>query len=290
MPPRRFSLALTVALAALAIAAFAGNSLLTRAALAGDLISPGGFATIRLFSGAIVLAALCVATRRDWRPTARDLPGGLALAAYTAAFSLAYVWLEAGSGALILFAAVGGTVALASLRTGFTAREMGGLVLAFAGLVWLLLPGANAAPLWPAALMTLAGIAWGAYTLMGRSGGEPVGRTGRNFILAAPMMLPLLAIPASGFVSVEGVVLAVLCGAITSAAGYAVWYACLPRLPVIASGSVQLATPAAAALGGLILLGEAASWRLAGASALILAGIALTLIRARQTGSTTPKA
>lgn len=287
--PPRLSLPVTIALAALSIAAFAGNSLLTRAALSEALIDPAPFGLIRLASGAAVLMVFALATRRDVRPTHGDLPGALALAAYTGFFSFAYVALDAATGALILFTAVGATVTLASLKSGARFRELAGLAIAFAGLAALLLPGAQAAPLVPAGLMAAAGIAWGVYTLIGRSGGDPVARTARNFWLAWPFLLaPTLFLGWEG-VTMEGVVIAVICGTITSAAGYSIWYLCLPRLPVIASGSVQLATPAAAALGGVLLLGEPAGWRLGAASALILAGIALTLIRPkRQTDSVTP--
>lgn len=287
---RVLSLPVTIALAALAISAFAGNSLLTRAALSGALISPGAFGTIRLASGAAALMVFALLTRREVIPRHRDIPGAAALAAYTVFFSFAYVALDAATGALILFAAVGATVTLASLRKGVRLAELAGLLLAFGGLVWLLLPGAEAAPLGAAALMAVAGIAWGVYTLLGRSGGEPLGRTARNFWLAWPFLIPAMMFAGLDEVTRDGVVIAVVCGVITSAAGYSVWYLCLPRLPVVASGSVQLATPAAAALGGIVLLGEPTGWRLAGASALILAGIALTLIRRPQARSTTPKA
>lgn len=287
---RVLSLPVTIGLAALAIAAFAGNSLLTRAALSGELIGPGAFGTIRLASGAAALMAFGLLARRDIRPRHGDLPGAVALAVYTGFFSFAYVALDAASGALILFAAVGATVTIASLRHGVRPVEIGGLLLAFAGLVWLLLPGAEAAPLGAAGLMAVAGVAWGVYTLLGRSGGEPVGRTARNFWLAWPFLVPAMMYAGFDDVTRDGVVIAIICGVITSAAGYSVWYLCLPRLPVVASGSVQLATPAAAALGGILLLGEPAGWRLAGASALILAGIALTLLKRRQAGSITPKA
>jgi len=279
MAPPALSPLAVAGLAALAILAFAGNSLLTRAALAGDLIGPAAFANIRLISGALALVAFSLAARRDWRPVRSDASGALALAVYAVAFSFAYVRLDAASGALILFAAVSATVTAASFRSGVTARELGGLTLAFAGLVWLLAPGARPAAPGPSALMILAGIAWGGYTLIGRAGGEPIARTTRNFAIAAILALPFLLIGGDEPLTAAGLALAVICGVITSAAGYAVWYACLPRLPVIASGSVQLATPAVAALGGVVLLAEPMSLRLAGASALILTGVGMTLLR-----------
>ena len=271
-------------LAAIAIAAFAGNSLLTRAALAGDLINPGAFAQIRLASGAMALVLFAALTGKTIRPGLSDFPGGIVLAIYTLGFSFAYRALDAGAGALILFAAVSATVVIGSLRSGPGPgwREIAGLVLAFAGVAWLVAPGVDAPPAWAAGLMVIAGMAWGGYTLIGRSGGEPIGRTGRNFLIAAILAAPVLIISSPDSATPTGVGLALICGVITSAAGYAVWYACLPRLPVIASGGVQLLTPAAAALGGVIFLSEPAGWRLLAASALIIAGVALTLFKPRR--------
>lgn len=268
-------------LAAISIAAFAGNSLLTRAALAGDLIGPGAFAEIRLASGAMALVLIAVLSGRDIRPTARDFPGGMALLVYTLGFSFAYRGLDAGTGALILFAAVSATIVLGALRTGPKPglREIVGLVLAFAGVAWLVAPGVDAPPGWAAGLMITAGISWGVYTLIGRSGGEPIGRTGRNFLIAALLAAPVLLVSNLIDATPTGIGLALICGVITSAAGYAIWYACLPRLPVIASGGVQLLTPATAALGGVVFLGEPAGWRLVIASGLIILGVALTLFK-----------
>lgn len=267
------------ALAMLAIVAFAGNSLLTRAALAGDLIGPAEFGQIRLASGAVALVIFALASGRAALPRRADLPGGLALAIYTAGFSFAYVRLDAGSGALILFAAVSATVVLASLRSGIQWVELAGLALALTGLVWLLLPGAGRVDLLPAGLMAAAGIAWGGYTLIGRQGGEPVGRTARSFVLASLFLLPALLIGSTTASTPAGITIAIVCGVVTSAAGYSVWYLCLPRLPVIASGSVQLATPAVAALGGIVFLGEPMTGRLVLAGLLILAGVGVTLLR-----------
>ena len=75
----------TVLLVATAVLAFAGNSLIARAAIGQDLIAPGLFSVIRLVAGALVLLPLL---RR--KPSPGDLPGGLALLAYVIGFSFAY--------------------------------------------------------------------------------------------------------------------------------------------------------------------------------------------------------
>jgi hypothetical protein len=56
----------TAVLTALAMLAFAANSLLTRMALQGTHIDPASFGSVRLASGALVLAAIV-----HWRATPR---------------------------------------------------------------------------------------------------------------------------------------------------------------------------------------------------------------------------
>ncbi len=275
-------------LASLAIAAFAGNSLLARAALGDGMIGAGAFSAIRLVSGALIL--LPVIGRR---PSLSDWPGALSLAVYVAGFSFAYLSLDAGTGALILFACVQGTIVVAGYMRGevLCAAVWAGLALAMAGLVLLLAPGGEAVKPGAAMLMAIAGIAWGAYTLIGRSRGNAAGATGqtaRNFALAAPLGLPLLLVDSGLFgpclmPSLPGIVLAVLSGTVTSGLGYVVWYKVTPRLGLGTVASVQLATPLVAALGGVVLLSEPLGWRLLAGGALILGGIVLTLMRSQAT-------
>lgn len=273
----------TLTLASLAIAAFAGNSLIARAALADGAMGAGAFSAIRLTAGALVLLPMI-----GRRPVRADWPGALALAAYVAAFSFAYLGIAAGSGALILFAAVQVTILLAGTARGeaLTLPAWIGLGLAMTGLVLLLAPGGEAVDPQAAALMAVAGIAWGIYTLIGRGSGDATGRTARSFLLAAPLMLPLLwwdwvggAAPLAA--SRGGALLAVASGAVTSGLGYIVWYKVIPRLGLASVASVQLATPVVAALGGVLLLSEPLGWRLLGGGGLILVGIVLTLSKPR---------
>jgi len=273
----------TLALAGLAIMAFAGNSLLARAGLADGAISASAFSAIRLSAGALVLLPMI-----GRRPGGGDWPGAIALAVYVAGFSFAYLSLGAGTGALILFAAVQATILLVGTARGepLSLPAWIGLGLAMAGLVILLAPGGAAVDPLAAALMALAGAAWGAYTLIGRGGGDATARTARSFLLAAPLMLPLLwrdwAMETAPLnLSAKGALLAAASGAVTSGLGYVVWYKVIPRLGLATVASVQLATPVVAALGGVLLLAEPIGWRLLAGGALILLGIVLTLAKPR---------
>ena len=270
----------TLLLTTIAMLAFAANSLLCRLALQHASIDPASFGSVRLVSGALVLAVIVrlrssapVAARTDWLAASM-------LWAYVAGFSFAYVTLAAGTGALILFGAVQLTMFSVGLYRGerFSAAAWAGLSLAVGGLIYLVSPGIAAPAPLGAALMAAAGIAWGIYSLRGRNAGEPVAATASNFLRAAPMALLLRLLLASrAHGSVEGVALAVASGAVTSGLGYVVWYAALPRLTALRAATVQLAVPPIAAAGGVLLLGEAMSLRLVLASGAILGGILLVL-------------
>lgn len=277
----------TIALTALAILAFAGNSLLTRWALAPSAtgaaigapeIGAAEFVTLRLASGAAMLALLALRQRSDIRPRCADLGGILSLLVYGEAFTFAYLSLGAATGALILFATVQLTLAvIATLRGAPPSwRDRIGLLIAFAGMAWLLAPGATTPPLVPALLMALAGIAWGIYTMLGKGTAEPFARTARNFIGAAPLALLVLPFVTLTVPTFRGVALAIASGAITSGLGYVIWYAVLPQLKVATAGAAQLLVPVVAAAGGILWLGESLSVKLAAVTVVILGGIWLT--------------
>lgn len=272
---RPSNLIATSLLAGVAILAFAGNSLLARAALADGAIEAGAFSAIRLASGALVL--LPVLGRR---PGLADIPGALSLAVYVAGFSLAYLVLGAATGALILFACVQASIIAFGAVRGERLALTGwlGMAVAMAGLVVLLAPGGEAVDPGAAGLMAVAGIAWGAYTIIGRASSDASGSTARNFLLATPLVLPMLLLD-SGSPSWTGVLLAVIAGALTSGIGYVVWYKVAPRLGLGTVASVQLATPAVAAAGGILLLSEPFGWRLMAGGVLILGGIVITMRR-----------
>ncbi len=277
MPPTRLTL-----LTALALTAFAGNSLLCRAALAHGAIDAAGFTLVRLMSGALVLWLL-VRLRRSGASGRGNGWSALALFAYAAAFSFAYLQLTAATGALLLFGAVQATMIAHGLWRGERLRgeQLFGLLLACAGLTGLMLPGLSAPPLAGAALMLAAGIAWGIYSLRGRGAGDPLQVTAGNFLRAVPFAAALaLLLLRQLDATPAGIAYAVASGALASGVGYAIWYTALPHLRATTAATVQLAVPVIAALGGVVLLTEPMTLRLVLASAAIVGGIALVVLRA----------
>ena len=270
----------TILLTAAAMLAFAANSLLCRLALQRASIDPASFSSIRLVSGALTLALIvrlgpqrASQARADWLAAAM-------LFAYVAFFSFAYLSLSAGTGALVLFGAVQLTMFGVGLRSGerFGPIACIGLLLAVAGLFYLVSPGVAAPPLLGAALMAIAGVAWGVYSLRGRGIADPLAATASNFARAAPLALLLsLLLAARAQADAGGIALAIASGALTSGIGYVIWYAALPGLTAMRAATVQLSVPPIAAFGGVLFLSEAITPRLAVASGAILGGIALVL-------------
>ncbi len=263
----------------LAMTAFAGNSLLCRAALRQTTLDAATFTLLRLISGALVLSLLA---RGRQTAISGSWLSALALFVYAGAFSLAYLTLTAGTGALLLFGAVQATMILTGLWAGerLNPGQVAGLALALSGLVILLLPGLAAPPLGGALLMLAAGVAWGVYSLRGRGVGNPLGATAGNFLRAVPLGL-LLSLLLSRWVhwDATGALYAVISGALASGLGYAVWYTAVRELSATRAATVQLSVPIIAATGGIVLLGEPLSGRLLLAAAVILSGIALVVYR-----------
>lgn len=271
----------TAALTALAMLAFAANSLFCRAALRGSSIDPAGFTLLRLLAGALVLGMLV-----RWRHGGRSLGGSwtsaAALFVYAAGFSYAYVSLPAATGALLLFGAVQVTMLGYGFWRGERLRgwQTFGLVCACAGLGGLLMPGLSAPPWGGALLMLLAGSAWGVYSLRAKGAGDATVATAGNFVRSVPMALALGAATLPGLhVDSIGAMYAILSGAIASGMGYAIWYSALPGLRATSAASVQLSVPAIASLGAVLFLGEPLQLRLVLASVAILGGIALVIAR-----------
>jgi drug/metabolite transporter (DMT)-like permease len=271
-------------LTVLAMLAFAANSLLCRAALKHTAIDAASFTAIRIIAGALALG-LIVRVRSGPQPMAGSWGSALALFAYAAAFSFAYVSLTAATGALLLFGAVQATMIGVGLWRGerLRGRQMLGLVCALAGLVGLLLPGLAAPPLRGALMMLAAGAAWGVYSLRGKGSGDPLRVTAGNFLRAVAFAIVLSALmwPAAALDRV-GIGYAIASGALASGIGYAIWYAALPALNVTSAATVQLSVPVIAAVGGIVWLGEPITLRLVLASAAILGGIALVILQKKR--------
>ena len=270
----------TLFLTGLAMLAFAGNSLLCRLALGSTDLDAASFTTLRLVAGALTLLIIASLRRPRGPAISGNWRGACALFVYAAAFSLAYVQLDTGAGALLLF----GAVQISMLTVGALRREpLGaraalGSALAAGGLLTLLLPGASAPPFYAALLMLLAGLAWAWYTLLGQGSGDPLAQSTGHFWRAAPLCLPFMALnwPALNWDSL-GAVYAIASGAITSALGYALWYSVLPALRANQAATVQLSVPVLAGLAGVVVLGEPLTPRLALCALAILGGVAVVL-------------
>ncbi len=270
-----------IAATALAMIAFAGNSLLCRIALKQTHIDAATFTTVRLVSGAIVLWMI-VRLRKGTNETTGHWLSAFALFAYAACFSLAYISLSAATGALLLFGAVQVTMIGYGLWSGERLRMFGtiGIVCAFTGLIVLVLPGVAAPSFGGTALMIAAGIAWGIYSLRGKKSiGDATATTAGNFMLAVPFTI-VFSLCGMHWMSIDlgGVCYAIASGAITSGLGYAIWYAALPGLPATQAAVVQLSVPIIAAVGGILFLGEVMTTRLVIAAVAILGGIALVIV------------
>jgi drug/metabolite transporter (DMT)-like permease len=270
-------------LTALAMLAFAGNSVLCRLALKHTGIDPATFTSVRLVSGAAVLWLL-VRVRDGHTAPAGNWPSALALFAYAAAFSWAYVSLPTAAGALLLFGAVQASMIGYGLWQGerLAPRQTLGLLAACVGLIALLLPGLSAPPLGGALLMMAAGVAWGVYSLRGKGAGDATQTTSGNFQRASVLTLALSALTLSqANFDNTGLVYAVISGALTSGLGYAVWYTAVRGLPATSAATVQLSVPVIAALGGALFLNEPLTLRLIASSLAILGGVALVIMGRR---------
>lgn len=285
---RRTSPLRVAALTLFALCAFAANSLLCRFALDGASIDASSFTSVRLLSGALTLwLILRLAAGRDApaRMAPRNWLPACMLFLYAIAFSFAYLSLTAGTGALILFGTVQATMILAGLWRGNRLRgtQWTGLLIALAGLAYLVSPGLSAPSPGGALLMTLAGIAWGVYSLQGRGVTDAIAATAANFSRSVPFALAVSVVLVAQFhISMRGIILAAISGSLASAIGYVAWYAALPGLTTTRAATVQLAVPLLAAIAAVLLLGEQVTPRLLAAGCAILGGIALTFAYAER--------
>jgi drug/metabolite transporter (DMT)-like permease len=266
-------------LTSLAMIAFASNSLLCRLALKQTAIDPATFTFVRIFSGAIALW-LVTKMRRSSSDKSGNWASALALFAYAAAFSFAYVSLSAGTGALLLFGAVQATMILWGFHKGerLDLIQIFGLGVALTGLVVLVSPGLSAPPLIGSILMLGAGAAWGIYSLRGKVAGDAIAVTTGNFLRAVLFAVVVsLTLISRAHVSLAGIAYAIISGAITSGLGYVIWYTALSGLKATAAAAVQLSVPVLAAAGGILLLGEPVTLRYVFASTAVLGGIALVI-------------
>ena len=272
----------TVIFTGLALIAFAANSVLCRLALGEEAIDASSFTVIRLLSGATVLLTIISINRNKTSlPTKGSWSASLMLFLYAITFSFAYITLDTGTGALILFGSVQITMILLSLISGTRLHitEWAGIAVAFTGFVYLILPGVTAPSTIGFLLMTIAGIAWGIYTLMGRGSKNPLMDTAYNFLRTIPLVIILVIVAIkTAHYSFEGILFAALSGGIASGIGYTIWYIALGGLSVTQAAVVQLLVPVIAALGGVIFVSEIVTLRLIVSATMILGGVLMVVL------------
>jgi drug/metabolite transporter (DMT)-like permease len=271
----------TITCTSIALVAFAANSVLCRLALGRGAIDAASFSAVRLISGAATLAVLVLLKREGTTSIRGNWTSAGMLFLYAVPFSFAYLSLGAGTGALILFGSVQITMMACALGRGERphALQWLGLAVALGGLVYLVSPGLEAPSPLGSALMAVAGVSWGVYTLLGRGQANPLARTAGNFARSVPMILIVSLVSISRVhASAGGILLAIASGALASGLGYVIWYAALGGLTATRAAVVQLTVPVLAAVGGIAFLGETLSGRLVLATVLILGGVALALL------------
>ncbi|MBT8374859.1 MAG: DMT family transporter [Deltaproteobacteria bacterium] len=266
----------------MALIAFAANSVLCRLALGERTIDASGFTVIRLLAGAMVLfAIISIKGNKTDLVTKGSWSASLMLFLYAITFSFAYITLDTGTGALILFGSVQITMILLSLISGdrLHITEWTGVIIAFIGFVYLILPGVTTPSAIGFLLMIVAGIAWGVYTLKGRSSDDPLMDTAFNFLRTVPLVIILAIITVKNVhYSYEGILLAAISGGITSGIGYAIWYVALGGLSATQAAVVQLLVPVIAAIGGIIFVSETLTLRLIVSATMILGGILMVVL------------
>jgi len=262
--------------------AFAANSLLTRIAFQTTTLDAASFTTIRIVSGALTLFLILMIKGESARFSKTGLVSAFLLFLYTAAFSFAYRNISTGAGALVLFAAAQLLMISYGIYRGERASPLG-LLLTLGGLIIFLAPGASAPPLGAAALMALAGFAWGGFSLLGKLGDSPISGTASSFLIAIPFSLGLMSIPGQTItIDPSGVIYALLSGSLASGVGYAIWYWVRVRMAAITAGAVQLSVPILSACFGALLLDETITGRGAISALIVLIGIALVTLTTKQ--------
>jgi drug/metabolite transporter (DMT)-like permease len=273
----RYLLIKTIIFTGFTLIAFAANSVLCRLALGEKTIDAS-------ISGAIVLLVILkINSNKNSSPIKGSWPASFMLFLYAVTFSFAYITLDTGTGAIILFGSVQITMILLSLISGnrLHITEWIGVSIAFIGFVYLVSPGVTSPSVIGFSFMTIAGIAWGIYTLKGRDSVNPLMDTTYNFLRTIPfvIVLAIIAIQNTHYSS-EGILLAAVSGGITSGIGYTIWYIALGGLSTTQAAVVQLLVPVIAALGGVIFLSEKITLRLTFSAIMILGGI-LMIVRGR---------
>jgi len=272
----------TSLLTGMALIAFAANSVLCRLALGNEAIDAPSFTGIRLLSGAITLfIILTIKGSNKGTLSKGSWTAGLMLFLYAITFSYAYLSVDTGTGALILFGSVQITMIMLSLVSGTRLHliEWSGVIIAFTGFIYLILPDITTPSVNGFVLMTVSGMSWGIYTLKGRGSKNPLMDTSYNFLRTIPFVALLAIFTTQNMsYSFEGIILALISGAITSGVGYTIWYIALGGLSSTQAAVLQLSVPVIAAIGGVVFVSEEITIRLIISATIVLSGILMVVL------------
>ena len=206
----------------------------------------------------------------------------ISLLIYALCFSIAYVKLDTGTGALILFSAVQLTMIGWGIykKERLSVLQWAAFIIAVVGFVYLMLPSAALPSPISALLMAVSGTAWGIYSIRGKACISPLRATGFNFIrslIAIPILL-LVGMSNIKNISIEGILLACASGAIASGIGYSIWYMAMPLLKSTQGAVVQLCVPVLAAFAGMLFLAEPLTVRFMVVSTIILGAVLVFIL------------
>jgi inner membrane transporter RhtA len=223
-----------------------------------DDVGPGGTVMLRIVLAAIILVLL-------WRPSLREhsagdlwLAGafGLALAAMNLTFYLALDHIPLGPAVTCEFVGPLGVAVFGSRQP----LDLLWVVLAAGGILLLVAPSGGGLNVTGVALALTAGCLWAAYILLSaRVGRAFPGGTGLALAMAvgAVLILPVgIADGGSGLLRPEILVTALGVAVLSSLIPYSLELEALRRLPPHVFGVLMSLEPAAAAIAGLIVLGE----------------------------------
>jgi len=260
----------------------ASNSILCKLAITNNYADAFSFTFLRLLFGSLTLFFI-VSLKYKKIPKARkkNWCSSFFLFIYAITFSYAYINLDAGIGTLILFAVVQLTMISYALynREKINLKQILGIVISLFGLIYLFYPKDGFYISTKGfMLISLAGIAWGIYTILGRKSRNALVDTNENFLKSIPFLLiSILFLPIDININIDGLILSFLSGAITSALGYIIWYKVLNKISIITAGVLQLLVPIIAIFLSIILLNENITQTLLISTSLIIFGIYLTI-------------
>jgi len=269
-------------LSALTILFFSLNSIFCKAALQSDSIDPYSFSFFRLLFGVITLFLISLfINKKNTLDLKSNWLNGFFLFLYAICFSFSYISLDAGLGALILFAVVQITMVLFAFikKEKFGLKKLLGISLALFGLFFLLYPSKDfSISTFHFILMVISGIGWAFYTLLGRSSTNAIKDTSNNFFKAFIITIFFVLFFIDDLnVTSTGLFWAFLSGSIASGLGYSIWYFVLKDLKIVTASVLQLLVPIISIFISIIFLDEKLTISLLVSTILVLGGIFISL-------------